>query len=327
MRPDTPPIPENVANRWSHLGPELGAGRTLAIVNPVAGRKTVARLWRTSPVLAVEGALAEVGLEADIALTENPDDATRLAREAVADRRAVVIAAGGDGTVEDVLQPLVGSPTALGILPLGSAMNLARSLGVPRDLAGAAQLIAKGRVLAADVGRVGEERYFVEAAGVGLDPVMLGDWARDRGRGARIRQTIAWLRRAEPVHVAIRADGRDEVVRTLLVRVANSPYFGMGSMLAPGVRLDDGRLGLFVYRDWGVRDLARHQLAAWVTRSWPLPADGETFFVRTVDMEVIGNRRLPVHADGRLVGTTPVHIAVVPGGLRVFAGDGPGVAS
>jgi diacylglycerol kinase (ATP) len=295
----------------------------LAIVNPVAGRKTLARLWRPSPSLAVRGALAEVAIEADIVMTAGPDDATDLAKQAVADGRALLIAAGGDGTVEDVLQALVGSSTALGILPLGSAMNLARSLGIPRDLSSAAQLIARGRVLAADVGRVGEARYFVEAAGVGLDPVMLADWASGRGPGARIRQAFAWLRMTEPPQVAIRADGEEEVVRTMLVRVANSPYFGLGSMIAPGVRLDDGRLRLLVYRNWGVTDLARHQLAALVTRHWPLPSGGEPPFARTVEIAVLGKRELPVHADGRLVGTTPVRLAVVPAALRVLAGDGP----
>ena len=296
-------------------------------MNPVAGRKTLGRLSRPSAVLAVRDALAEASIDAAVVETSGPDDAVELARRAVAEGRPLVITAGGDGTVEDVLQPLVGTSTALGILPLGSAMNLARSLGIPRDLADAARVISHGKVLAADIGRVGDGPYFVEAAGVGLDPVLLADWVRDRGQGARVRQTIAWLRNAEPVQVAIRADGQDEViVRSLLVRVANSPYFGLGSMLAPGVRIDDGRLRLLVYRDWGVRDLARYQLASLVTKHWPLPVESEPSFVRSVDIAVLGNRRLPVHADGKFVTTTPVRLSIVPAGLRVVAGPAAGAA-
>jgi diacylglycerol kinase (ATP) len=98
----------------------------------------------------------------------------------VAESRELVIAAGGDGTVNEVARSLAKTRTALGLMPLGSVMNVARTLWVPRDLAGAAYTIAEGKVLAMDMGRVGD-RFFLEAAGAGLDAGLLAT-LNDLGR-------------------------------------------------------------------------------------------------------------------------------------------------
>src|SRR5205823_11786446 len=116
---------------------------------------------------AVEEALEEAGVRFDLQETRSPRHATRLAKEAVLEGCKLVIAAGGDGTVAEASEALVNTETALGIMPLGSIMNMARTLCIQRDLKLAAKTIAAGRVLAMDVGQV-HDRLFLEAAGVGL---------------------------------------------------------------------------------------------------------------------------------------------------------------
>src|SRR5204862_7858832 len=119
--------------------------------------------------------LARHGVEADLWLTERPDHAVELARRAVQEGRPIAVAAGGDGTVAEVAAGLVGGETTLGVLPLGSIMNLARMLGVPRDLDAAAEVIKVGYRVQIDAGRattaVGQ-RLFLEAAGVGVSAAL-----------------------------------------------------------------------------------------------------------------------------------------------------------
>src|SRR5438093_765926 len=123
------------------------------IVNPRAGRK-LGMSTNAATLNAVEGALNAAGMHVVIEMTHGPRHATELARQAVRDGCKLVIAAGGDGTVAEVGAALVHTGAALGIMPLGSIMNMARTLCIPRDLNEAARTIAAGRVLAMDVGRV-----------------------------------------------------------------------------------------------------------------------------------------------------------------------------
>src|SRR5262245_51850761 len=119
--------------------------RACLIVNPNAGRKA----GLTTNAFGVDDARALLerhGIEAEIWETQRPGHATELARKAAADGYQRVIAAGGDGTVEEVAEGLVGTDVELGVLPLGSIMNIARMLGIPRDLDAAARVIKERRV-------------------------------------------------------------------------------------------------------------------------------------------------------------------------------------
>src|SRR5207248_7184955 len=125
----------------------------------------------------VTGSLEAAGLRFQVAMTNSPRHATELARQAVRDGCKLVIAAGGDGTVAEAGEALVHTDTALGIMPLGSIMNMARALCIPRDLRHAAMTIAEGQTLAMDVGRV-ENHYFLEAGGIGLAAGLFGYFNR-----------------------------------------------------------------------------------------------------------------------------------------------------
>src|ERR687888_320018 len=180
------------------IDPEL-----LLVLNPRAGQK-LGLHTNAASIDAVEGALRDAGIHVQVRLTERPKQATELAREAVRSGCKLVIAAGGDGTVAETGQALAGTQAVLGIMPMGSIMNTARMLCIPRDLRAAARVIANGQVLAMDVGRVlagppatQRETIFLEAGGVGLAAGLFGYFDR-LDRGARphgvLRGALRFLR-------------------------------------------------------------------------------------------------------------------------------------
>src|SRR6266851_2656476 len=174
--------------------------RALAIVNPVVRRGTArAELDAVLPILRERFETIDV-VETGI---EHPT-ATELGERAVHERYDAAIAAGGDGTVGGVARALVGTSVTLGILPLGTFMNIARAIGVPRgDLGAAATLIARSTVRAIDVGEVAG-RVFFEAAGIGLDAdAFSAGRAIKRGERALALAAIGTLLRRRGTRVSV----------------------------------------------------------------------------------------------------------------------------
>ncbi len=290
---------------------------TCIIVNPRAGLKAGMTVNPTGPD-EIKAAIAAAALDADMVLTTFAGHATRLAREAVADGCERVVAAGGDGTVREVIAGLVGSEATLGILPLGSAMNIVRVLGIPLDIPTALRLIVKAeRVERLDVGRV-RDGLFVETGGVGLAAGivhLLSDI--DAGRWQRLRTLIAYLRRARNARMTIDADGRRLEYRSLSLLLANAPVAGLRLPVAPGAVMNDGLLNGRIF----LASTKAHLAAAWLCivlgRGARLP-DVVDFTARTVRVET--RRPVPVHADDELMGRTPTTFELLPGAVPVIVG-------
>ena len=209
--------------RWSRLAARALRQPAALIFNPNAGQK-LGLETNSGNDEEVQAALRAEGVPFDPWPTERAGHATDLARQAVAEGREFVIAAGGDGTVNEVAHGLANSQTVLGLMPLGSVMNVARTLWVPRDLAGAARTIAEGKVLAMDMGRIGD-RFFLEAAGVGLDAGLFGYFERLDSGGRPlgiVRAALRFLRRLGTPRITLEHEGG---------RLETSAP--MGSMLAP----------------------------------------------------------------------------------------------
>jgi YegS/Rv2252/BmrU family lipid kinase len=297
------------------------------IVNPRAGHK-LGMPTNPSTLQAVEEALEQAGLSFEVRHTRSPRHATELAREAVSDGCKLVIAAGGDGTVAETGEGLVHTPATLGIMPLGSIMNMARALCIPRDLTGAARAIAEGRVLCMDVGKVAGH-VFLEAAGVGLDAGLFGyfnrlDSSRTRMLGI-LAAAVRFLRQLRRPRLIINADGRQFNVRAPQVTVSNGPYVGAAYLLAPQARIDDGKLDVEIYRGMGAMEVLWHMARVAWGRRLPPPADVQLVRAASVDVSLRRRRRpLPVHADGAVIGVTPTHFEVLPAALRVIVGQPEG---
>jgi len=190
-----------------------------------------------------------------VELTREPGHATQLAREAVAVGAELVLAVGGDGTVNEVAQGLLGSATALGIVPVGSGNGLARALRVPLRAPRALAALESAQRRAIDVGFL-NGRPFLNVAGVGFDAAV-GQAFHDHGRaGGRrgflgyVRLCLRELRRYRPIRLSIEVAGGEPVqAAPFVLTFANGPQYGAGAVINPGARLDDGRLELVLFED------------------------------------------------------------------------------
>ncbi len=293
------------------------------IYNPTAGPRDVIRELRR-----IRTFFAEHGWSVRLRMTEEPGDATWMAREAAEKGRDAVIAAGGDGTVNEVVNGLAGTPAALGVLPVGTGNLWAKELRVPTytltapfRLRQAAEGLVEGTVRAIDVGRAGD-RVFLCWASVGLDAQVTSEMEpRERYQkrlGALPYVIAAFLvaRDFKGVEAEITIDGHVVEGRTLLVSVNNIQRYGGLIEVAPEARLDDGLVDVFVFKGLGIGYALRHVVRVLSRRYLD---DPEVVHRQGRRVEVRTEKPLWVQVDGDPIGTTPVIMEVVPRALRIIA--------
>lgn len=264
------------------------------------------------------------GLGEDVVDTDSEEDARAAVRQALADGVDVVIAAGGDGTIGLVARELLGKDAALGMLPLGSVMNIPRMLGLPRELEPAADVLAGGSIATIDVGDVDGEPFF-EAGSVGMNAAIFREAARfDDGDWLSILRTIWVALRYRPARMTLELDDRRVRTRALMVVVANGPYTGAGMTIAPDARLDDGAFDVRVFRGFSKFELVRHLLSIAFGRYRYAP---HVSTYRSAHVRVTSVHPLPSRADSRDLGSTPVEYRIRRGVLRVVVPGGPGVVT
>ncbi len=289
--------------------------KTRFIFNPHSGRN------RRRPGLAgaIRDFIATRSLDADFATTEGPGHATELAREAVRAGHEVVVAIGGDGTMNEVAQGLIHTPTALALVPCGSGNGLALHLGLPRSPLAALQLAigAGSRVVAVDTGTA-NGRPFFNAMGLGFDADVSRRFNRltRRGLPAYARVALSALRDLRPQRCTISAGQRIESLDVLLIAVANSDQYGNNARIAPGARVDDGRLDLVAIHAGGF-----FATAALVPRLFLGNLDGSPLVTRLTGPRFVIDRVAPglIHTDGEThEAGARVEVAVQPHSLRVI---------
>jgi len=304
----------------SQMDRPAGARRIRVIWNPKAGWKGGIR---TNDVREerLRQVLRRAGLGDELVASRSPEDARSSVDDAVRAGYDIVVAAGGDGTVGLVASALLDTRTALAILPLGSVMNVARSLGLPRDLDAAADVIAGGEIREIDVGEASaaghpDARPFFEAGSVGMNAAMFrAAESFDRGAWTAIGRTIWVAIRYRPARMEIELDDRRFRTRALMVTVSNGPYTGAALTVAPDARLDDGRFDVRVFRRFSKVRLIRHLVSIAFGRYRYAP---EVDSYRSKAVRIRGARPLPARADSRDLGTTPVEFSVRPAALRVI---------
>jgi len=193
--------------------------------------------------------IREHQLNADVVLTERPRHATELARRAIDDGCLLVVAIGGDGTLNEVAASLVGTPIALGLIPCGSGNGLGRHLGIPGPGKGAFRNLLAGKPRAIDTGSVNGLPFF-NTMGIGFDAEISHRFNRlvHRGLEAYARTAISAFFRFRPQVCTIRNGQSSLATSAFIVSISNSDQYGNDCFIAPGAQVDDGRLDVTVVK-------------------------------------------------------------------------------
>lgn len=295
--------------------------RIRVIFNPSAGRKAGISTNRGG-LDDMRALMAEHGLGDDLAVTASEDDAVQAARDAVRHGYDVVVAAGGDGTVGTVACELLDTRTALGVLPFGSVMNIARMLDLPRDAAAAAAVIGAGaQVRTIDVGEANGHMFF-ECGSVGINAAIFREAQRfDAGEYRSIVRGLWELLRYRGARMVLYLDDRVVTTRALMVTVANGPYTGIGFTVAPSARLDDGKFDVRIFRGYTRTGIIGHMAKVAFGRRSPAPT---VVTHRAASVRIESRHPLPARADAFDLGETPVTFRVRPAALRVIVADATG---
>jgi diacylglycerol kinase (ATP) len=293
------------------------ARSTLIIVfNPVAGRRRTNLLW---PVLDV---LVANGVRIDLAETHGPGHARALAREAVCAGASMVVAAGGDGTIAEVADGLLGSPARLGVIPLGTANVLAHELALPFAPRAVVAALAFGRTRSLWPGLECDatgSRLFVQMLGVGFDAHVVHHLSaplkRTLGRGAYVLQTLRELVRYRFMPIRLRLDG--EVTQACSVIVSKGRLYGGRFLLASEACAELPGFSVVLF------DHAGPGAALLYGAALPLDLLGRApgvRHVRALRIDFIGNEAVPAQADGDAAGCTPLSVTDAPAPIQVVVG-------
>ena len=290
------------------------------IINPVAGTHGRRAAVQQRAELAVRVGEA-CGEAVEVFVTESRGHARELARVACSRGARLVAAWGGDGTVNEVASALAFGKIPLGVIPAGSGNGLAHVLGVPADPEPALVAALRGTARAIDVGEIGG-RLFVNLAGIGFDAHVASRFNdpsnQIRGLAGYTMLTVSELFRYRTRQYVIAEAESRRSVRALLVVISNGTEFGNGIRIAPGARVDDGKLDLVLVEErWRLVSLAHvpRLLAGTLDRAG-------IWSSRRIDRVTIeSDVPMVFHVDGEPIrGGACLDARVHPGALRVSAG-------
>jgi diacylglycerol kinase (ATP) len=285
--------------------------RPLVIVNPAAGRGRAVRVWDR---------LQRLHARVDCAATERPGHARQLALAAAAHGIERVVALGGDGTVSEVADGLVGTRAALGIIAAGTGNDFSHALGLPTAADQAGQVALEGPTRWVDVGQVcigARCSAFVNIAGCGFDAEAVRRTSAATRLGGRLPYLIGTLRTLatfKPRPTRFVLDGRPFDRRALGVAVANGSRYAGGMRIAPAARIDDGLFDICL-----ISDITPLQLLVLLPRLYAGRHGGhravEFFRARELRVAPLSADAVGCQADGELVGDIPATFSVQPRGL------------
>jgi len=267
-------------------------------------------------------------------LTGSAEEMTSRVHTAISAGRRTLIALGGDGTLQYLVNAAQDSGAVVGILPAGGGNDFAAALGLPRNPVPAAEAMLSAQPRSVDLLRArtadGRERLYVGGGGIGIDAdsarYSSGPYARFPGRLRYVAAALRAFREFEPLQVRAEfSDGHAAMESpVLLAGVLNTPSYGAGLRLAPDARIDDGLLTTLF-----VKDLSAAQVLAVVPRLLTRGDLPNSYVTRVSASRVrlTADRACLFHGDGEILGPAPVEIEVVPRAIRVLAPDTPAGAS
>ncbi|MCF0197083.1 MAG: diacylglycerol kinase family lipid kinase [Bacteroidaceae bacterium] len=227
---------------------EKNMTKILFIVNPISGTTTKARIVELIPKY-----MDAAHFDVHIQYTSHRGHAAEIACQAVQDGFDVVVAVGGDGTVNEVARSLVHTPTALGIIPCGSGNGLARHLFIPMNPVGALQVLADCQIKSLDYGVINGTPFFC-TCGVGFDAFVSDKFAKSGRRGllTYIENTLREGVRYKPEVYDIEIDGNKQTYKAFLIACANASQYGNDVYIAPHASMSDGLMDVTIMEPFSV---------------------------------------------------------------------------
>jgi len=287
--------------------------KTKVIVNRDTNPRIVKRNLRSALQI-----LKDNGFELSVQFTKGPEEAMHIASEAVKKRFECVIPVSGDGTVNEVINGIVGSDAVLGLLPIGGSNVLARELGIRMNLNDAARTIAARRSRRMDLGRI-NGRYFSMMASCGYDAYAI---QRTNLKVKKFLRRYAYLVAGlkdflgyKPTEIEVIIDGGKIIESGILVVVSNTHFYGGTHQMTPYAEIDDGFLDVVIYKGRTQLDLVKFAINV-VSRQHINMSDVLYYRVKKVSLNSC--KETPVQVDGDHIGFLPMEVEVVPGAIEVF---------
>lgn len=281
----------------------------LVIINPAARSEKAKALCRKIETLSPR---------ASIRLTSGPGEARALAEAAAREGCTRIVAAGGDGTINEVVNGIAGTGAALGLLPIGTMNVFATELGLPAgNLRKCWDIIERGETRTIDLARANDQ-HFVQLAGVGFDAQVVaatsGDFKKTFGPLSYVISATQ-IAAKKPPRLSITAD--DGVAREgSFALIGNGRHYGGPFVIFKHAQIDDGLLDVLIFKNLGYLDIVRY-LQAIMFGTHTRLADVEYF--QTKKVRVRSDLHVPVEVDGEVIGEAPVTFRISSKRLRVLA--------
>ncbi len=291
--------------------------KIVAIVNPRSGRGAGKRL--ASSVQAYAG---ELGLDFQLQFTDGAGHATELATIAASKGIEFVAACGGDGTIHEVLNGLMGTSSILAAIPLGTGNDLCRTLGFGTDWKSALDAIANGRTILMDIGEIETNdgsRYFHNIAGCGFDVAVAekinSGFKKLRGTTAYIAGVFSTFFSYRAIQMKIEIDGETIESKVMLCAVANAISYGGAMKIAPMARIDDGLLDIVIVEETSLLEFLMTFPKVFKGTHLSHPKV-KHFTAKSVRIEA--STKSSLLADGELYSVTPATFTILSGAISII---------
>ncbi len=289
--------------------------KALFIINPISGGKAKDGI----PGL-IEKDIDTAVFDFSIAFTEGAEHAMQMATGAVRDQYDLVVAVGGDGTINEVASSLVNTAVTLGVIPCGSGNGLSRFLGIPMDVEKAIANLNTGRTEIIDTATANDQHFF-NMAGFGFDAHIAEVFSKQKTRGffTYAKSAFSEIINYKPSTYQFTVDGEKYERSAFMLSLANSSQYGNNAHVSPKASVQDGLLDVCVIKPFSI---------------WRFPEMAMRMFTKTTDkskfVEIIKGKHIrvsqlqpgPMHLDGEpFIITEDVEIKVVPRSLKIIVGD------
>lgn len=283
------------------------------IINPVSGTESKKNIPQE-----VAAAYDQTRFDVIIRFTGYPGHATEIAQDAVKNKFAYVLTAGGDGTVNEVARVLINTETVLGILPFGSGNGLARDLNIPLDLEKSLRIVLDGNIRTIDYGSANDHIFFC-TCGVGFDAFISDRFADEKKRGplGYVRNILEGVIDFRSEEYEITHDEGTLNERAFLVTCANASQYGNEVYIAPGADMEDGKMNVSILKPLNANEIPQTTLQLFTKN---IDKNSKMISLLTGKLTIKRKKSGILHVDGDPIKTgKEIEVKMFHKGLKVFA--------